>query len=483
MITRLKVVGFKNLENVDLYLGPFNCIAGPNGVGKSNLFDAIQFLSALADRPIIEAIQMVRGGDDPYAIFSRHTSGKIELLVEMIIPRSGRDDFGQPASASATFLQYKLELRIVADETMPSGNRIRVVLEELNYLRKGAAKDRLGFDADRKWVDSVIVSTKRTRKFISSEEDAKRGTIITLSADRMKGEGKSKRGGGKPPTFSAEVLPRTVLSSAQNADEHRTAVLVRQEMRAWRQLQLEPSYLRAPDNFDAPDRIDTNGAHIPSTLWRLKNQLRNEDVETEVANALSALVEGVQGLRVERDDSRRVLRLMMRDQSGLELPASSLSDGTMRFVALAVVERDPKEIGVICLEEPENGIHPQRIGAMLGLLYDIASDASIACDQSNPLRQVLISTHSPIVAGKCHRDDVIFARRRKEKVSGELVFAVEFVGIEGSWRHAKNREMFVKEGEVVSFLAGSDEDDGPVAAEQTTANSYGRQIPFRFERQ
>ncbi len=51
MLTRLKVNGFKNLVNVDVSLGPFTCIAGVNGVGKSNLFDAIMFLSALADRP------------------------------------------------------------------------------------------------------------------------------------------------------------------------------------------------------------------------------------------------------------------------------------------------------------------------------------------------------------------------------------------------------------------------------------------------
>ena len=41
MLTRLEVHGFKNLLDFELDLGPFNCIAGPNGVGKSNVFDAI----------------------------------------------------------------------------------------------------------------------------------------------------------------------------------------------------------------------------------------------------------------------------------------------------------------------------------------------------------------------------------------------------------------------------------------------------------
>lgn len=47
MATRLVVRGFKNLD-VDVRFGPFTCIAGPNGVGKSNVFDAIALLSALA---------------------------------------------------------------------------------------------------------------------------------------------------------------------------------------------------------------------------------------------------------------------------------------------------------------------------------------------------------------------------------------------------------------------------------------------------
>ena len=42
MLTRLKSNGFKNLVDFSLDFGPYTCIAGPNGVGKSNIFDAIQ---------------------------------------------------------------------------------------------------------------------------------------------------------------------------------------------------------------------------------------------------------------------------------------------------------------------------------------------------------------------------------------------------------------------------------------------------------
>ena len=48
MLTRLEADGFKNLIDFAVDFGPYTCIAGPNGVGKSNVFDAIHFLSLLA---------------------------------------------------------------------------------------------------------------------------------------------------------------------------------------------------------------------------------------------------------------------------------------------------------------------------------------------------------------------------------------------------------------------------------------------------
>ena len=46
--------GFQELSQRGRVVGPFTCIAGVNGVGKSNLFDAIMFLSGLADRPLMD---------------------------------------------------------------------------------------------------------------------------------------------------------------------------------------------------------------------------------------------------------------------------------------------------------------------------------------------------------------------------------------------------------------------------------------------
>jgi len=119
MLTRLEVDGFKNLFNLHVDLGPFTCIAGANAAGKSNLFDAIQFLSLLASRSLIDAAQEVRGvagkerlGDPRDLFWNGYASGehRMKFAAEMIVPQHVEDDFGRQASPSITYLRYELEL-------------------------------------------------------------------------------------------------------------------------------------------------------------------------------------------------------------------------------------------------------------------------------------------------------------------------------------------------------------------------------------
>jgi hypothetical protein len=62
---------------------------------------------------------------------------------------------------------------------------------------------------------------------------------------------------------------------------------------------------------------------------------------------------------------------------------------------------------MLCLEEPENGIHPSRIPAILELLHSMAVDSDEAVDAVNPLKQVVINTHSPSVISALNTADVV----------------------------------------------------------------------------
>lgn len=441
MLTRLKVSGFKNLVNVDVRFGPFTCVAGANGVGKSNLFDAIRFLSAIADIQLIEAALSVRdeGGRtaDVRSLFHR-VGGKytdeMSFEAEMIVPEEGVDDLGQQAKASITFLRYSLTLAYRSDHSLRSLGSLQIIKEELVHINLGDARKNLLFPHSVEWRKSAVKG-KRTSPFISTEGDKDR-TVIKLHQDGIK---------GKPLSRLAANLPRTVLSVA-NAAESPTVLLARREMQSWRLLQLEPSALRQPDEFTSPTKLDMDGSHLAATLYHLarfnKNQPTNglsddeaeAQVYSQVANRLAELIDDVDEVGIDRDERREILTLIVTGKDSTSHPARALSDGTLRFLALAVLELDPQAQGLLCLEEPENGIHPERIPKILQLLQDIATDVDEPIGIDNPLRQVIINTHSPSVVMQVPDDSLLVAELKETVDSGKRFKRVSFACLPDTWR-------------------------------------------------
>jgi predicted ATPase len=435
MITRLKVRGFKNLQAVDVRFGPFTCIVGRNGVGKSNLFDALLFLGALANQTLLEAATSVRGSDPLINLFSPKTQS-MSFEVEFLAPREGLDELGQQARASATFLRYGLELDYVAPTKANPRDNLRIRTENLGYIVKSDAAHSLGFPHSVAWRNSVVDGARRT-PYISTDLQKR---VVSLHQDRTN----DNKRGGRPWAFPVETLPRTVLSSATNAQENPTAVLARQALRSCTLLQLEPSALRSSDAFQDPAHLSPQGRYLPNTLQRIAQADDDKArVVTQVANRLAGLVEDVDSVRVETNDQKRIHTVVLKDLKGQELSASSLSDGTLRFLALSVLELDPERSGVLCLEEPENGIHPERLPAMMELLQDIAVDVQEKSAPDNPLQQVLINTHSPIVLGLVPKDTVLFARGGK----GGLMF----LPLSNTWRQTEEGRT-VALGDVLAYL-------------------------------
>jgi predicted ATPase len=473
MITRLKVSGFKNLVDVDIRFSPFTCIAGANGVGKSNLFDAIQFLSALSDRSLIEAAKSVRDESgkttDIRSLFHRVGDSYDETMrfeVEMIIPKTGMDDLGQEVEASNTFLRYILVLKYVDSQNyLTSSGSLEIVKEQLVTVEQTELEQTLNFNYSLEWLNSIVKVQSEQKPLIVTVDvrvEALPERYIWSYPDRKTEEGQNDETSNQPLPFLAQKLPRTILSVA-SATKNSTALLARREMQSWRILQLEPSALRKPDDFMSVSEavLGVDGSHLPATLYRLAHELVEEsdyenieEIYSQIANSLAELITDVKSVSIDRDEKRQLLTLFVTGKDGTSHPAKALSDGTLRFLALAILALDPNNQGVMGLEEPENGIHPERIPAILNLLQRIVTDVHSPVDMNNPLRQVIINTHSPAVVQQVPEDSLLVAELKEMIALNHRYKGVCFSCLPHTWRtNVENENVsIISMGKLLSYL-------------------------------
>ena len=456
MLTRLEVDGFKNLLNFEIDFGPFNCIAGANGVGKSNIFDVIQFLSLLADNTLMEAALYIRGTDPETAdlreLFwtdSISRTNSFRIAAEMIVEPEVYDDFGRPSESSSTYLRY--EIRIGYEGPTYKGTLGRLVLlsEKLNYIAEKNAPSHLRFPHSAKNFRRAIVKNSRRSPsgYISTEMHESGETEILVHQE--------KTSSGRPQRAPAASAPRTIVATS-NTTSTPTILAARREMQKWRILSLEPSSMRRTDRFHSPQQITPNGEHLPATLYRLATEVNGKDgnsqrVYARVAARLSGLI-GVSGVKIDVDEVRQLLALEVEESSGISLPTRSLSDGTLRFLTLCVIAEDPVTRGVICMEEPENGIHPANLVSMAELLRDLVVDPQKPPDDLNPLRQVIVATHSPAFVQLQNPDDLLFAEEVQTKTeSGKPAPTLRCRPLNDTWR-TRNGERGVDMGTILAYL-------------------------------
>lgn len=397
MVVRFAVRGFKNLAPLDLKMRPLMCLAGPNGSGKSNLLEAFRFLSALATDNLREAFGVIRG-----SALALGGSGDLSFEVDFLTDRKGRDELGTGAEASATFLRYSLDLKF-------DPQQVKIVREVLAPVPDG--RQALLEFGSREWVDSVLVESS-SNPFITT-------TNADTDATRLHREGS----GQQELRSQTSTMKRTLLSSRSQVGHHPTAFLARQSLARVALFHFEPSSLRKPDSlqegFAEAGAIDTTGKHLPSVLLRLTRE--DEAAPVRVTNTLATLVAGIDSLMAKKNEATQTVEIRLRDLQGREYPAGSLSDGTLRVLALAILLHDSTAQGCLLLEEPENGVHPTQLPALLTLLRDIACGTELAVEPGNPLRQVCFTTHSPGLVGLLKLEEVRFAFRQDFNL-GEVRF-------------------------------------------------------------
>jgi len=385
MLTYIKINGFKSFQNFEMAFTPLTVIAGVNASGKSNLFDALQLLARLAETDLKTAFSEQRG--NPNELFTQYGEDLYEdemsFIVEMLVNRKVKDNWGGEADLNNTRLRYQLSIARTINEL---GIQTLTITNE--------SLEKIIPDGDE-WIKQISRKSKNLWKTLkaggSKEPFIKTETEGNKKAIKIRQDG--GQGGRATP---ANAVSQTVLGGINSID-FRHAFAAKEEMRNWKFLQLNPEDLRAPTRQDVGlrDTISHSGKNLAAALFRIK-QTDSYSLK-EISRKLNTFLPNFTDVDVLDDKANAQYLVKLRGEEGKYFSSRVLSEGTLRLLALCILEFDEKHTGLLCFEEPENGIHPFRIAAMAKLLKDLSSDLS---NDEIPLRQVIVNTHSPVLIGK-----------------------------------------------------------------------------------
>lgn len=379
MITKLEIDGFKTFRNFQMEFAPLTVVAGTNASGKSNLFDALQLLSRMVEHDLKTAFEDQRG--DPTELFTVYDedlmSDKIFLAAEMLVNKKVKDKFGGEAALKYTRLRYEIRiLRRMNDRKISELVVVHESLMAMKHKQDDWVKNNIHKNFVEDWRPKVE-SGKRGVPYIETENDR-----ISLRQD---GSGGMKKEFPLPNIFQSII---TIVNSV----DFPHVLAAKEEIQNWRFLQLNPEDLRMPSGYLDKNIITHSGKNLSAALNRIKHSDRFalKNIERRLNNVLP----NIRKIEVVDDVAGRQYVLKITNQDGRVFSSRVLSEGTLRLLTLCTFLFDPEFGGVLCFEEPENGVHPGRIKYTAELLADIASDFA---DTEQLLNQVIVNTHSPVL--------------------------------------------------------------------------------------
>lgn len=358
----IRIRNFKALHDLELGqveyskgtpLPKFVCFIGPNGAGKSTLLDAFGFVAdcllegveAACDKPWRGGFERLRtqGSQGPIAI---------QLLFE-------DDDPLRP-------IVYGFAINL-------EGGVPVVTSERLQQRRKGESRGRLYYflklaeGGGKVWAG----------EFLGSADDPK-ATKVQL-AD----------------------LNRLGLSTLGNLSEHPRIVRLRAYIEQWYLSYFIPDAARKQPPSGAQRWLDREGANISNVLQYM--QRAHPAQFDQIVAQLRHAIPGLELISVETSKDRRLL--LKFNETGYADPfyQLSMSDGTLKMLAYALLLADPAPRPFIGIEEPENGLY-------IGLIEQLARQfASQTSPPGSP--QIIVTTHSPYFVDALRPDQVWLMRK------------------------------------------------------------------------
>ena len=143
------------------------------------------------------------------------------------------------------------------------------------------------------------------------------------------------------------------------------------------------------------DTLMPDAANLPHLVMELqKDEFRFNLWQDHVKTAIPQ----IQQIKVKEREEDHHAYFSIVYHGGYTVTSSGLSEGTLRILALTILAYLNNLPGIVFLEEPENGIHPRAIEAVLQSLSSTYDS------------QLFISTHSPVVLANSKLDQILCSR-------------------------------------------------------------------------
>ena len=334
----LKLKGILSFRDTELKLRPLNVLIGPNGSGKSNLIEVIGLLQALPTN-LAEAIW--RGGGVQNWLWRGDSACEGGTEIETIFEDEGTDG-GMPPRYVIRFRQLNQDLAITHERLeikspWPGRDEPLKALDVTNGL--GFIWRRSPDGSEQVSIDPGDVEPGQSA--LRHFRDPKVYRQITNFAKRL---------------------------------EH---------VRLYRELGLGPSMPgKGYQTSDRPsDFLEEDAANLALIL----NRMEFDGSRAKVEKRLQRFYETTEGLSIQSEALSLRLFLKERGLKGLT-PVNRLSDGTVRYLCLLAILGHPNPPPLICIEEPEIGLHP-----------DILRDIALLLLEASERTQLIVTTHSDIL--------------------------------------------------------------------------------------
>ncbi len=312
-------------------LGPLNVIIGPNGSGKSNLLESIELLRSAPElllKPIREG-----GGVRDWLWKGAEGTPIASLDVLLAYPKG-------PQS-----LRYHLAFTEV-------GQRFEIVDERVENEKPASSKHPQPY---------FFYHFNNGRPALNVG-----GTSRSLQQEDVD-------------------LEKSILSQRRDPDQYPEITYLGQvlgKIRLYREWSFgRYTAPRLPQKADLPnDMLEPDSSNLGLVLNRLR---RDPAVKQRLLTALQALYSGIDDYDVQIEGG--TVQVFFHE-GRFTVPATRLSDGTLRYLCLLAVLCHPNPPPLICIEEPELGLHPDVIPTLAELLKEASTRT-----------QLIVTTHSDVL--------------------------------------------------------------------------------------